>query len=248
MYFKSNSLLIFLFLFISACFTSKKQVSHFQNKEIKIDSTYSNQKAMDSFLLPYRSSMDSIMDVVIGYSDVPLSKAQPESTMGNFMADAQLFVGKKYNKNTVVSVINYGGMRIPYLSPGAITKGNIYEMMPFDNKLVLLQVPGSVLKQFCQHIAAYKGWPVSGLSFQIKDGKAINILVDGKEINEQVIYICAVSDYIANGGDNCDFLIKLKREQKNIFVRDMLIEYVEEMNAMDKKISPKIENRITYAE
>lgn len=188
------------------------------------------------------------MDQVIGYSAVPLSKAQPECTMGNFMTDAQLVIARKTEPGTQVSIMNYGGIRIPYVSPGAITKGKIYEMMPFDNKLTIVEVPGKVLHQLCDLIAAYGGWPVSGITFRIKDKKAENILVAGKPLNDQLIYLTAMSDYIANGGDNCDFLMPCKKSYLNIFVRDMLIEYVTGLQTKGEKLNAQLEKRISYAE
>ncbi len=148
---------------------------------------------------------------------------------------------RKTESGTQVAVVNYDGIRIPYVSPGAITKGKIYEMMPFDNKLTIVEVPGKVLRQLCNLIAAYGGWPVSGLSFEIKDEKAVNILVAGKPVNDQLIYLTAMSDYIANGGDNCDFFTGCKKRYLNIFVRDMLIDYTTGLQAKGEKLNPKLE-------
>jgi len=247
MFLKKSSFFLFCFVFTS-CFVSQKQVAHYSPAVIKIDTSIAKQKEMEVFLAPYRFNMDSAMDKVMGISAVPLSKAQPECTMGNFIADAQLAIAKKQNSKTIVSVMNYGGMRIPYLSPGNITKGNIYEMMPFDSKLTLIEIPGSVLIQFCNHIAKYRGWPVSGISFQIKDKKAVRILVAGQPINEHFVYLTAVSDYLANGGDQCDFLIPCKKVTKNIFIRDLLMEYLTDLTEKGEQLHPKIENRVTYAE
>lgn len=244
-----NGVVFLLLLILSSCFTQRKQVGDFNNSLIRMDtSIQAKSLVLDSLIQPYKIKMESEMDVVIGESAVPLSKAQPECTMGNFMADAQLVIAQKYNSKVSISVMNYGGMRIPYLSPGPIKKGDVYSMMPFDNKLAIVQVPGSVLKQFCNHIAKWKGWPISGISFQIKNGEATEIRVNGETVNDQLIYWVAVSDYIANGGDECSFLIPCKKEVKNIFVRDMLIEYIEDLQLRGERLHPRIENRITYAE
>lgn len=244
-----NGIVFLLLLLLSSCFTHRKQLSNFDNSLIRIDtSIHGGSALLDSLIQPYKIKMEAEMDVVIGESAVPLTKAQPECTMGNFMADAQLVIAQKYNPKVSISVMNYGGMRIPYLSPGPIKKGDVYSMMPFDNKLAIVQVPGSVLKQFCNHIAKWKGWPISGIRFQIKDNQATDILVNGEEVNDQLIYWVAVSDYIANGGDECSFLISCKKEVKNVFVRDMLIEYIEDLQLKGEHLHPKLEKRITYAE
>jgi len=192
--------------------------------------------------------MDAQMQVVIGHADTTLYKAQPESTLGNFLADAQLKMAKKNDKNVVAAVANYGGIRVPYISAGEITLGKIYEMMPFDNMLTITDIPGDVMKRFCDHIAGAKGWPVSGIRFRIAGKEARDIYIDGKQLDEHTTYRIAVNDYMANGGDNCDFLVPLKKETTNIFIRDALIDYVKELEQQHKPLHPKIENRLQYGD
>ncbi len=242
------SLLLLLTLSFTACKTQQKFIDSYQTSFTPIDSTRPHDSGMDKMLEPYRVKMHEAMDQVVGYSEVPMSKAQPECTLGNFMADAQLAIARKTDPAIQVSIMNYGGIRIPYVSPGAITKGKIYEMMPFDNKLTLVAVPGKVMRQLCDLMAAWGGWPVSGISFRIKDKQATDILIDGKPLNDQLIYMTAMSDYIANGGDNCAFLADCKKRFLDIFVRDMLIEYVSELQAQGRKLNPQLEKRISYAE
>ena len=52
------------------------------------------------------------------------------------------------------AVINYGGMRIPAIPKGPITRGKIFELMPFDNLLVVVRLDVSILTQFINHMAA----------------------------------------------------------------------------------------------
>jgi len=235
-------------LLLVSCSASRKQVSQYHTAYTVIDTTLRKDARMEQMLLPYRKSMDTAMNVVIGYSEVPLSKAQPECTMGNFMADAQMALALRSDPATQVSILNYGGIRIPYLSPGAVTKGKLYEMMPFDNKLTIVEIPGKVMQTFCDHIAALGGWPVAGITFRIKDKKAVDIRIQGEPLNEQLVYHTAVSDYLANGGDNCDFLTTCKKTYYNIFVRDMLIDYLAELNSKGAKLNASLEKRISYAE
>lgn len=235
-------------LIVGSCKVTRLQVTERQGTFIQIDSTLPVDAGMARWLVPYRLRMDSIMDVVIGQVAVPMSKAQPESTMGNFMADAQLQGARELNPHTQVAIMNYGGIRIPYVRPGPITKGKIYEMMPFDNKLVIMEVPGKVMRQFCDLMATYGGWPVAGINFDIRGKEAINIQIDGRPLNEQVIYTTAISDYIANGGDNCSFLAGSKRRDYNVFVRDMLIDYITKLQSEGKLLQPQLEQRIKYAE
>lgn len=199
-------------------------------------------------LQPYKKGVDTQMKVIIGHTDIPLTKAQPESTLGNFVADAQLMAAKAIDPKTEISISNYGGIRVPYIDPGPLTRGKMYELMPFDNMLTIVEIPGTVLKQFCNHIAKGKGWPVSGISFTIKDKQAENILINGQPLDEHRYYKVATSDYVARGGDNCDFLSTEKKRFTSIFIRDAMMAYVTRLEQAGKPLHPQIENRIRYAE
>jgi 2',3'-cyclic-nucleotide 2'-phosphodiesterase (5'-nucleotidase family) len=238
----------FFLVIISSCITAKHSLSGYKASYKEIDTTIKKDGRLEALLLPYRLSMDSAMNIIIGSSAVPLSKAQPECTVGNFMADAQLYAARAFEPATAVSVMNYGGIRLPYIGPGPLSKGKIYELMPFDNKLTIVAVPGKIMRQFCDHIAAWGGWPVSGISFEIKDKKAINIRVGGEPLTDQVIYQTVMSDYIANGGDQCVFLTECEKRYTNIFIRDVLIGYITDLNNKGQAIHPKLEKRISYAE
>jgi 2',3'-cyclic-nucleotide 2'-phosphodiesterase (5'-nucleotidase family) len=148
----------------------------------------------------------------------------------------------------VAAIGNYGGIRLPYIAPGPITRGRMHELMPFDNILTIIQIPGAVLQEFCDAIAARKGWPVSGLSFTIKDKKAVELLVAGQPVNPALVYAVALNDYNARGGDNCDFLVALGKRNTGILIRDAMIDYLSALEREGKPLHPALQNRIRYAE
>lgn len=240
-------LLLFPLLLLSGCGIQHHYIASYHPELYTIDTTQDKDKAMSDMLAPYKQKEAAAMDEVIGYTDAPLSKAQPECTLGYFIADAQLVYAQQKDPDVKISISNQGGIRIPYLNAGPITKGQVYEIMPFDNKLVIAELPGEVLKQFCDHIAAYGGWPVSGITFKIKNKKAIDLMVNGQPVNDQLIYKVATSDYIINGGDNCDFLAHCRRKQYNVFIRDMMIAYIRDLNSKGEKLNIQLQKRISYA-
>lgn len=243
----SSSVLI-VFAGILSC--SKKPVyAHFQpTQQYVVDSTSTQDSGLVNLLLPYKKGVDTQMQLIVGHTDIPLTKAQPESTLGNFVADAQLMAARIIDPKVEISVSNYGGIRIPYLEPGPITRGKIYELMPFDNMLTIIEIPGTILKQFCDFMAAKKGWPVSGITFTIKDKVAEDIMVAGKPLNVHLYYRLATSDYVAKGGDNCDFLASSKKQFTSIFIRDAMLAYLNRLEQAGKVLHPTIENRVRYAE
>ena len=81
-------------------------------------------------------------------------------------------------------VANYGGIRINSVTDGDLTLGKVYEIMPFENALVVMDLNGDQVKLLLDRIAAYGGWPVSeGLNFEIADSTATNIVIQNKPWN-----------------------------------------------------------------
>jgi 2',3'-cyclic-nucleotide 2'-phosphodiesterase (5'-nucleotidase family) len=192
------------------------------------------------------SAPDTQMQVVVGHTDIPLTKAQPESTIGNFVADAQLFAAKKIDSRVVASVVNYGAIKLSYIPPGPITRGKLQELMPFYNRITIIEIPGEILAKFCDHMAEYRGWPMSGIRYTIVNKKAENITVGGAPVNDNIIYKLAVPDYLAKGGDNCHFLSGLPQTRSTVLVRTAIIDYVTHLQEQNLLLHPELESRISH--
>ncbi len=206
---------------------------------------------VDSALLvltaPYRDSVERSMNEVVGTATHTLEKKQPEGTLGNFMADAMLHMGRRKFGAADAAFVNYGGIRLTQLPAGPVTRGKIFELMPFDNLLILQELKGSVLQEFLDLTAARGGWPVAGLSLQIRDGKAVNVTVGGQPLDPAKTYRIINSDYIATGGDNAVMLKVLPYRNIGYLIRDALFEYIQVLKAEGRPISATEEKRITHA-
>ena len=206
-------------------------------------------KEIMDLIEPYKEGVEEKMNIVIGYNKTQLVKEQPESTLGNFTADAILAVARKHYKNNIdFGLPNYGGLRIPYLNAGPITTGNMFELMPFDNSLVVVHIDGNTANQLFTHIAGAGGWPISQevkMKIDTLNGKH-QFLIHDKAIDPKQKYSFCVSDYVANGGDNCTFLKEQPRDELNIVFREALIEYVQDVTATGDSIDVKLEGRTEF--
>lgn len=238
----------FLLVFLSTSCHHVQHITRHQGTLYVVDSLAGREQRYDQMLQPYRRSMDSIMNVTIGIADTILYKAQPESTLGDFMADAMLHAVQQQHRQADAAILNYGGIRLPYISRGTITVGKIYELMPFDNQLTIIDIPGDTLLRFCNYMALAGGWPVSGISFTISDKKAIDIQVNGEPFDAAKIYKIATNDYLANGGDYCSFLTQLKRTTTPLLIRDICIDYIKELTKQGRHLHPYIDKRVYHAE
>jgi len=216
-------------------------------KDYKIENNRKTDSVFVQFLAPYADSIHHSMQMVIGFSLNGMTKKQPESNLGNFMADCmKQMAERKFNKKIDAAFVNYGGIR-NYIPKGDVTIGAMFELMPFDNLIVLQEISGKILQQFLNKTAEKGGWPLSGITMGIKDKKAVNVLVNNKPLDESATYIIANSDYIANGGDDCMMLKGIKTESLGYIFRDALIEYAMLFTQQSKSIDVKTENRIVFA-
>lgn len=227
-----------------AC-SQKLQTNSVDFLDYQISKSAPVDSAMLRFLSPYGSRMQATMGKVIGVSKLGLSKKQPESPIGNFMADAMKAAAEKvFHKKVDAAFVNYGGVR-SYFPKGDITIGLVYELMPFDNLVVLQQLNGTLLQELLDKTAVDGGWPISGISMEIKDKKAVKVLIGGKPLDPAAIYTIANSDYVANGGSDCPFLKPIPQENKGYTLRDALIDQIQVMTAAGKTIEAQLENRVT---
>lgn len=241
------SLLIAL-LFGVSCKTAY-QTSAVQYKDYRINTKQPANAEINDLLKPYSDSVNKSMNDVVAVAGMTLEKNQPEGTLGNLLADAMLAKAKeKFNTNVDASFMNSGGIRLPSIAAGNITRGKIFELSPFDNLIVLLTVDGKTLQQFLDTAATKGGWPTAGCTYQLKYKRAVNIKIGGQSVKDNGQYTIALVDYLANGGDNCEMLKKLPQQNKGYLFRDAVIEYFADMQRQGKQLIAKIENRVTNAE
>lgn len=239
---------IFLLILFPFCKTAYQPAS-VQYKDYRITSERASNEGIRKLLQPYADSVNKNMNDIIAEAGMPLEKKQPEGTLGNVLADAMLAVAKEnYQTEVDASFINYGGIRLPSIAAGSISRGKIFEMAPFDNLVVLLKLKGTVLHELLNIIAARGGWPCAGISFQIKNKEAVNIKISNKVFDENALYTIALLDYVANGGDDCEMLRQVPQQSNGILFRDAIINYFSKINKDGKKIYTSIQNRVSHVQ
>lgn len=215
-----------------------------------------NENASDSQLvsmyLPYKKILEKDMHRVISVAEVELVKQKPESGLTNLLSDLLLYEGKKFavenslQINPDVSFFNYGGIRTS-LPKGEITVGKIFELMPFENEMVFIQLTGEQLGLFYDVVASNGGESVGGVRFKISNGKAVDVVVNGEKINPVKKYWLITNDYSANGGD--DLVVFTQRSElisTGRKIRDLIISNFEDRNKNGKMIVEKLDGRIVY--
>ena len=241
----------FLFLtLIISCSPKTWLTADTKYERYEVGEDEGSEHIMEEIIAPYKSQLTEQMEEIIGTAEVSMTKERIESSLGNWMTDILLDEANRLSTNKIdLALQNYGGVRTSSIQQGPITVRKIYELMPFDNMLVVLDVNGDILMKLFDRIADYGGWPISrGVHFEIVEGKAINVTLNGEKIDGDKIYRFAVSDYIANGGDDANFLRNVPQQDFNITIRDAIINNIKRDTEMGLLQFAEKEGRITKAE
>ncbi|ARK09730.1 5'-nucleotidase C-terminal domain-containing protein [Fibrella sp. ES10-3-2-2] len=239
---------LLLFTLLLAGCQSGYHLTGQKTNRLTVDNTVAADSSMARWLAPYKQNLEKSMNETLVTLTERLEKKAPESALDDLLADALLVqAGKRYGKAIDVSHLNYGGIRNG-LPAGSVTTGNIFEVMPFDNQLVVLTLTGTQLMQFLTHFALNdEALVVSGVRVHIAN-KAITsaTLGNGRAIVPGETYTVAMSDYIANGGSGADFLTTITaRDNVNYLIRDALIDYFRTQGKAGQPLTPKVDGRIT---
>jgi 2',3'-cyclic-nucleotide 2'-phosphodiesterase (5'-nucleotidase family) len=243
---KYTFLLLSLILASSGC----TSVQHISKTDVRYEllnskSVTAPDEEITAMIAPYKVQVDSEMNEVLGNVPVDLTKRKPESTLGNWYSDAMIEIAAKKGYSADFAISNYGGLRIPQITAGPLTMGEIFELCPFDNLLVIVEMKGDIIDSLLQQTASSEGWPVSkDIKMVITDKKMVQCTIQGVPLSPSTTYKVAMPDYVANGGDGLKVLISQKRVQTALLIRDMLIEYARDATANGKEITSAIDGRI----
>lgn len=176
-----------------------------------------------ALIIPYRSRIDSTMNQVVGILPFDLKKEKPNGNLGFWMADAcRTYPHTSMGRKVDLAFLNHGGIRRPYLREGNVVLGDLYELMPFDNQLVYMEVKGSFVLRICQLVVDKGGEPVSGVEIR-KDGSNMRVLIGGEKLDPDKTYSMITNDYMYSGGDGYGLLKETAQVEYMGLVRDALI-------------------------
>ena len=226
---------MFLFFLLLSCGNNLYQNTKIEGKEIGVTDEYGENKSVDAFVAPYRDHINKDMDVVLAYAPETMDKSKGEwqTTIGNLMAEMTMEMGnpvftKRTGRNIDICLLNHGGIRA-VLPKGNVTTRNAFEIMPFENSLIVVELKGAQIREMAEYILKEKKpHPLTGLKI-IADkntSKIKALLVNGKPVEENKIYFVGTSDYLSNGGDRMNFFKKgIQSYDMEYKLRNLMIDY-----------------------
>lgn len=193
---------------------------------------------------------------VIGETAIDLVRAQTadgrttgEYPLGNLVVDAMLWANQAGATPADIAIHNNAGIRAD-IPKGPITYGQLYEMLPFDNVLVAMDLKGEHIKAVLEVAVSCPrvNTLVAGMSFTYDCSKpsghrVSNLLIRGAPIELQKVYRVQTIDYLANGGDGQIAF----RQGTNLRYGDAIVDVVAAYIMQNSPIHPRVEGRIVEA-
>lgn len=196
----------------------------------------------------YSAGVDSLMSIPVSTTETDLAEWSAE--LLNFFTDWLMTRGSELAPNVDMAIGNKGGLRVP-LPKGTVTKGQILNLLPFPNRVVVIDVEGDDLRDVMAVMARTGGNGItSNVYAEIDTTGNVNhlgkVLINGKPLDDNRTYRIATIDYLAKGGDYMEGLTEgelVAASDKVVY--DDLLYFLTEGKGKDKAIGGDASERWT---
>lgn len=237
------SLTLILF---SSC--KPKYLYKIEARQIAITDSLKTKQDIENYIKPYRIQINKSLDSVISFAKDTYSKKDGHlnTAIGNMMADAVYeesnpIFKSRTGKDIDIVLLNHGGIRA-IISKGDISTRTAYNVMPFENSVVVVKMKGSKVNELVDYLVKeQRAHPIHGLQIILDEkGQLKSASIQGKSIDSNTTYYVATNDYLYNGGDRMTFF----KPNDSLYVldykiRNVLIDYFTKKDT----IAPVIDDR-----
>ena len=240
-------LFFFSFLLI-ACKNNSHEVSKINAKQLKIGNDIKQDSSIIQLFTPYKKKMTKEITKSLSFSPKILERTDGnlQSTLGNLVADlsyekANELFKNKTGKTVDFSMSNYGGIRAAIMK-GDVTVSNAFELMPFDNTLVVVELNYDKIKALFNYFVAKKRAHPLSKNIQLTiENDSYNVLINGKPIKKDRTYFVATSNYLQKGGDGMIFFSEPESLfDSNFLIRDAIVDYFESKDTLRATLDDRV--------
>ncbi len=223
--------------------------------ETLIDSSIPDDPAVDQMLAAYIPKVRAL-DTILGKLKGELRKGgMGAGSLGNFVADGmRAQASARLGKRIDLAIMNGGGLRRNTISEGELRARDIFELLPFENALVTLDLSGEqILKLLGVVVSGREAQSGARLTYMIKADKSSQLetamLRDeqgrDQEIDPKATYTIVTIDYLVNVGGERYSVLREGRNTKpvGITLRDAIMDYVKSETAAAREIKPRLDER-----
>lgn len=251
---RSIKKIAFLFLSISlfnSCKEKKLTVTKISANTIAIDSTLETDNSYNSIIKPFKEKMMTEVNTKISFTKTDLVRNDGvlESSLGNLIADlsyerANPIFNKLTGRNIDFAMFNYGGIRAG-ITAGNVTNKNAFELMPFENMLVVVELGGEKMNELIQYLQKNNtAHPVSKQFRLTLTDNNYTLKINTKNFDKEKSYFVLTSDYLQSGGDNMVFFKNpLQRISLEYKFRDAIVDYFKSVDTLRSVLDGRIKRK-----
>lgn len=233
---KTQHFVIFItFVLCISCQQKDPKLQKIYGKEIALVDSIPEIDSINEFITPYRTHIKDVLDEALAYAPKTLQKSNGKlnTPIGNLLADLTYEVSnpifeKRTGEKIDFVLLNYGGIR-SIISEGVVSRRTAYQVMPFENRVLILEISGEKLIELLDYLAkSKKAHPISKqLELQLNPQEKIaNATISQKPIDVSKSYHIATTDFLANGGDHMDFFKNpISTTDIDYLLRNEIIDY-----------------------
>jgi 2',3'-cyclic-nucleotide 2'-phosphodiesterase (5'-nucleotidase family) len=220
---------------------------------LSVDDSVPADPDVEKIIAPYREKVLELSKVIGRLEGGLAKKGVGAGTLGNFVSDGMRAQAKaKLGKPVVLAIMNAGGLRKNEIAAGDLRASDIFELLPFENALIALDVTGAQLMKIIE-VATKDAQSGARIQFRYNDrdrpefisGKLVDENGNEQEIDPNKVYTIVTIDYLLRLNSGA-YAILQEAQQKtplNITVRDAMMNYVKSETAARRAIRGAVDNR-----
>ena len=224
-----------------------------RSSQIVVDESIPADPEIEKLLAPYSAKVHAL-SLVIGRLERPLKKEPVGAgSLGNFVTDGiRSYAENKLGKPVALTIMNAGGLRKNTISEGELRASDVFELLPFENALMVVEISGANLLKLLPPLVRDAQ---SGARLQYKwndqnrpefiSGKLIDANGHEQEIDPNKSYTIVTIDYLLKVGGGAFAVLKEATNVTplNITLRDAIMEYVKSETAAGRVLRARVDDR-----
>jgi 5'-nucleotidase len=200
----------------------------------EIDSTFNGIPKIEEYIAPFKKSLDVQMNESLSYNPVSMNKndTRYNTAIGNMLAAivreqcAPIYMARTGNDVDMV-LLNHGGIRAG-MPAGPVTMRSAYEIMPFDNEIVAVELDETQMSALINYLVKQKrAHPFDGIKIHIPKNGPPQVTRNHKKT-----YHILTSDYLYTGGDNMSFFKDAPMFKIDYKIRNAMIAYFKKADTL----------------
>ncbi len=219
---------------ITITFDENNEIVDRQYELVSMEDIEGTEESVEERIAEFESKVEEIFARQINHLEEPITGKED---LGALMTDALVESPKIADMGYEVDMAfqNSGGIRVDQLYAGPLTVGEIFELEPFGNNVIMYQMTTDDIRSLLANDFEERGYVdlrAGGVQYEIEAAAEDEVETihlydsEGNELDEDATYTVALNSYIASSYD-----FEARNDGENTYLRhnDLLIHYVEEV-------------------